>query len=114
MTRIMLQHWSENSEVMDAMLRELLTGPMTEISGRPENEEFIALCVEIFRRGQRNGEFRTDVLPEIAAASFFTTLSALGAINVQRTPKISLAPLVSQFLSMVLDGLVSPKARKKS
>lgn len=111
LTRVMFEHWSARHEVMEAMLREFLGTPLSEISARPENEDFVNVFAEIFRRGQKNGEFRKDVLPELAGVSFFATTSTIAAVHAQKMPGADLMPFISQYLSMVLDGLVSPKAR---
>lgn len=112
-THLMLERWGERREVMEAMTREVLASPISEIGERPENEEFIQLYVEIFRRGQKSGELRKDVLPELAALSFFATASSIAAVHAQKMPGADIGPFIDQFMNMVFDGLVNPATRKK-
>lgn len=112
-THLMIERWGERREVMEAMTREVLATPVSEIGAQPENAEFIQLYVEIFRRGQKSGELRKDVLPELAALSFFATASSIAAVHAQKMPGADLGPFIDQFLNMVFDGLVNPATRKK-
>ncbi len=103
--------WLADSDVMGAMLRELLAtgaGP-----AESEGRDLHTLVEEIVRRGQRRGEFRRTVSPRLAAAMFLTTSAAILSGAVYREGEASPEEIRNQLLHALLHGLHEPKPRLK-
>ena len=104
--------WLAHSDVMGAMLRELLA---TGGAGPAESEgrDLHTLVEEIVRRGQRRGEFRRTVSPRLAAAMFLTTSAAILSGAVYREGEATPEKIRNQLLQALLYGLHEPKPRLK-
>jgi len=104
--------WRAHSDVMGAMLRELLStggaGP-----AQSEGRDLHSLVAEIVRRGQRRGEFRRNLSPRLAAAMFLTTSAAILSGTVYREGEATPEEIRNQLLHALLHGLHEPKPRLK-
>ena len=106
-TRFLLEHWADSREVMEPMFREILSAPAAQLHAQPEAMAFADLIVDIVRRGQRSGELRKDILPEIAATSFMGSCFTIVSVLVRQSPNADIAPFIEQYLDLLLNGLVS-------
>ena len=104
--------WLAHSDVMGAMLRELLATRATT-PAESERRDLHALVEEIVRRGQRRGEFRRSVSPRLAAAMFLTTSAAILSGAVYREGEATPEKIRNQLLQALLYGLHEPKPRLK-
>lgn len=105
--------WLEHSDVMGAMLRELLAAPGAVVAGAAEGEDLRDVVEEIIRRGQQRGEFRSRIAPRLAAAMFLTTSAAILSGAIFEPGEASPEEIRNQLLHAVLHGLLEPKPRLK-
>ncbi len=104
--------WLAHSDVMGAMLRELLsTGGAAAAAS--EERDLHALVEEIVRRGQQRGEFRRNVSARLAAAMFLTTSAAILSGAVYGEGEATPEEIRNQLLNALLYGLREPKPRLK-
>jgi AcrR family transcriptional regulator len=104
------QRWLRHADVLAAMLREVLAPPRSAI---PSEDALRTLAAEIVRRGQRRGEFRTNISPQLAATLLLTTTAAVLSGAVFRAGEASPEEIRNQLLHAALHGLVQPKPRLK-
>lgn len=103
-TRFILERYAAQREVMEPMFREALSAPARELHLQPDAVELGNLIVELVRRGQRSGEFRSDVMAELVATSFMASCSTIASVAVARGVP-DLAPLIEQYLDLLLHGI---------
>lgn len=104
--------WLAHSDVMGAMLRELLSTGGAD-PAESEGRDLLSLVEEIVRRGQRRGEFRRNVSARLAAAMFLTTSAAILSGAVYREGEATPEEIRNQLLHALLHGLHEPKPRLK-
>jgi AcrR family transcriptional regulator len=105
--------WLEHSDVMGAMLRELLVTPEAVAGAAAEGEDLRHVVEDIVRRGQQRGEFRSRIAPRLAASMFLTTSAAILSGAVFAPGEASPEEIRNQLLHAVLHGLLEPKPRLK-
>jgi hypothetical protein len=92
---------------MEPMFREMLSAPAGQLHAQPEAAACANVIVEIVRRGQRTGEFRRGILPEIAATSFMGSCFTIISVLVRQAPETDIAPFIEQYLELLLHGLTA-------
>jgi hypothetical protein len=107
------QRWREHSDVMGAMLRELLATPGAMAAPDSGGRDLRDLVEEIVRRGQQRGEFRRNVSARLAATMFLTTSAAILSGAVYAEGEATPEEIRNQLLHAVLHGLLEPKPRLK-
>jgi AcrR family transcriptional regulator len=107
------QRWLQHSDVMGAMLRELLATPLAMAAPDSGGRDLRDLVEEIVRRGQQRGEFRTNVSARLAATMFLTTAAAILSGAVYAEGEATPEEIRNQLLHAVLHGLLEPKPRLK-
>lgn len=107
------ERWLRHSDVMGAMLRELLVTPGAVAAAHLEGRDLRDIVEEIVRRGQERGEFRRNLSPRLAAAMFLTTSAAILSGAVYEEGEATPEEVRNQLLHAVLHGLLEPKPRLK-
>jgi len=107
------QRWLTHSDVMGAMLRELLVTPGAMAAPESGGRDLRDLVEEIVRRGQQRGEFRRNVSARLAATMFLTTSAAILSGAVYAEGEASPVEIRNQLLHAILHGLLEPKPRLK-
>ncbi len=104
---------ADQSDVMLAMLREFSTSPEVLAFGRENGWAFPDLIARIVARGQKEGEFRTQIDPRLVAASLLSTAGAILSGWVFRPDEIAVSPEVirAQFFALLFTGLVPNDAQ---
>jgi AcrR family transcriptional regulator len=104
-TRFILERFETRREVMEPMFREALGRPAGELHAQPEAVELGTLIVELVRRGQREGEFRADVLAELVATSYMASCSTIASVAMSQGVR-DFNPFIAQYLELLLGGLM--------
>jgi AcrR family transcriptional regulator len=103
-TRFILERYAEQREIMEPMFREALATPARELHLQPDAVALGNLIVALVRRGQDAGEFRRDVMAELVATSFMASCSTIASVAVAKGVP-DLAPLIEQYLDLLLHGI---------
>jgi AcrR family transcriptional regulator len=99
---------ADQRDVMLAMLREFSTSRETLAFGKENGWAFPDLIAKIVERGQKEGEFRTQIDPRLAAAALLSTAGAILGGWVFRPDEIEVSPeaIRTQFFALLFTGLV--------
>ena len=96
--------WVQNAPVLQKMLRDFIDQPTMLANAAAINESIAALVTDIVRRGQKRGELRSGISPELASISIVSSWSAIAAwwneINVSDDDSASM-----QIIDITLNGL---------
>ena len=96
--------WIQNAPVLQKMLRDFIDQPTMLANAAAVNESIAALVTEIVRRGQKRGELRSGISPELASISIVSSWSAIAAwwneIDVPNDDSASM-----QIIDITLNGL---------
>ena len=96
--------WVQNAPVLQKMLRDFIDQPTMLANAAAVNESIAALVTEIVRRGQKRGELRSGISPELASISIVSSWSAIAAwwneIDVPNDDSASM-----QIIDITLNGL---------
>jgi AcrR family transcriptional regulator len=100
----------EHAPLMQPILHAILTRPAAIAAHAEQGRDLTTLLAAIVRRGQRAGELRRGLDPQLAAA---VVVSAYFAIvgEWMRRGDIDLRASVAQSLDVVLRGLARPRPR---
>jgi AcrR family transcriptional regulator len=91
-------------------LSECRSPELTAAVLREGGEALRGLLHDIVERGQRRGELRRDVSPQLVAAAL---LASAGAVIGERGSSLPPAERTGQLLAITLSGLLEPKPRLK-
>ncbi len=99
---------ADQRDVMLAMLREFSSSSETLAFGKQNGWAFPDLIARIVERGQKEGEFRTEIDPRLAAAALLSTAGAILSGWVFRPDEIEVSPdaIRAQFFALLFTGLV--------
>lgn len=96
--------WVQNAPVLQKMLRDFIDQPTMLANAAAINESIAALVTEIVRRGQKRGELRSGISPELASISIVSSWSAIAAWwNEIDVPDHDSASM--QIIDITLNGL---------
>ena len=100
--------FADQRDVMLAMLREFSASPEALALSKESGWAFPDLIARIVERGQKEGEFRTQIDPRLAAAALLSTAGAILSGWVFRPDEIEVSRemIRSQFFALLLFGLV--------
>lgn len=108
--RVLAERWLEQEQVMRTMLHALLADPAALHHASSKGSDLEQLLTAIVKRGQSQGEFRSQIAPRLAASVFLSgCLSVLAAPPRRHQPAHTVR---DQLLELVLNGLVDPRARE--
>jgi len=98
---------ADQRDVMLAMLREFSTSFEALEFGKQHGWVFPDLISAIVERGQKEGEFRSEIDPRLAAAALLSTAGAILSGWVFRPDEIELSPeaIRAQFFTLLFSGL---------
>jgi AcrR family transcriptional regulator len=111
LTRALVDDWLAHAELTAPMLRELLRDPSALARAPVEGRDLANLLIEVVRRGQARGDFRSDIAPELAAQVFLSSSLAFLAGALQAETPLGPEAIRDQFLELVLHGLVAPSEK---
>ncbi len=107
---------NQQPDVMLAMLREFSTSREALAFGMENGWAFPDLIADIVERGQKDGDFRSDVDPRLASAALLSTAGAILSGWVFRPDEIEIAPdaIRKQFFELLFNGLLPTGAPERS
>lgn len=99
---------ADQRDVMLALLSAFSTSPEALAFGKEHGWAFPDLIARIVERGQKEGEFRTEIDPRLAAAALLSTAGAILSGWVFRPDEIQFSPeaIREQFFALLFNGLV--------
>jgi len=99
---------ADQRDVMLAMLREFSTSHEALAFGRENGWAFPDMITRIVERGQKEGEFRPEIDPRLAAAALLSTAGAILSGWVFRPDEIEVSPeaIRAQFFALLFHGIV--------
>lgn len=111
LSTLVMESWFEHADIMGAMLLEFSMRASEPFEGGSGANPIHALVSEIIRRGYANGELRSGIAPEVAAAAFLNTGAIVLADAEARRGEISPEALRDEFLDFALHGLAGWSGR---
>lgn len=101
----------EHAALMQPILHAILTRPAAIAAHAEQGRDLTTLLAGVIRRGQRSGELRRGIDPQIAAAVVVSAYFAIVGEWLRRADALDLRASVAQSLDIVLRGLVRPRPR---
>ncbi len=101
----------EHAALMQPILHALLTRPASLAAHAEQGRDLTTMLAAVVRRGQRAGQLRRGLDPQLAAAVVVSAYFAIVGEWMRRPDALDLRASVDQSLDIVLRGLVRSRPR---
>jgi AcrR family transcriptional regulator len=101
----------EHAPLMQPILHAVLTRPAAIAEHAEQGRNLATMLAAVVRRGQRAGELRRGLDPQLAAAVVVSAYFGIVGEWMRRGDEIDLRASVAQSLDIVLRGLARPRPR---
>jgi AcrR family transcriptional regulator len=99
----------EHAPLMQPILHAILTRPAAIAAHVEQERDLTTMLAAVVRRGQRSGELRRGLDPQLAAAVVVSAYFGIVSEWMRRGDQLDLRASVTQSLDIVLRGLAKPR-----